>query len=990
VPGWPKLAWVATFTKGSGTIEVLHGPMVETAEDWCVEAVWAGDFAAGDFDRTDLVFGSGVRVRGDRVTFVSSGSTLDRLSYSHRDGAWCVSNSLPALLATAGLALRDDYHAYAEDLKSICGGLAGCIRTLPADAGDVNLVYFNNLMLEGGRITEVDKPDTAPRFETYEGYVGFLLATADQLAANMTDPQRKTPVAPLVTISSGYDSPATAVIARRAGCRQAVTMRQSTSLWRGTDTGAEIARNLGLSCRTYNRTARDYPMEASIWAVVGRPGVLNWTLFDYPEPLCLLFTGCHGDKVWARKHRDFPDPFVIPSVADMGIGIFRLFKGVMHCPVPFWGMRHWREIEQISFRDAMEPWTLHTNYDRPIPRRVVEEAGLPRGSFAVRKKNTSHEASFLWPYSREAQASFGRYLRARGVRVPPPRAIALLRRVALAGHLVTQNVTSGLGTNRGRTRWLRLEGERYLFHWANAEIRQRYADGLAEASRAPKQPTKGTATWRLHLRCLEGWPKLAWVASVAEGADTVEVLHGPMVETGPEWCVEAVWAGEFQDGDFDRTDLICGTGVRCRGDHVTFVSSGTALDRLWYCNRGGLLYVSNSLPALLATAGLRLREDYKEYASDIAGVDEPLGGLSKYTRHIPTGAGDVNILYFQNLLYDGRGLTVIDKADTAPHFRTFEIYEEFLADTARRLGSNLSSRARRHSIVPMATVSSGYDSLAAAIIARHAGCQQCVTISNSTSLWRGSDSGEESARQLGMQCRSYRHSPKAYRAEEWLWAATGRPRGLNFSVFDFPGPLCLLFTGNYGDKLWDRAHHDVAELSGDITGISLTEFRLFRGIFHCAPAWWGARHGLEVQALSFSEDMEPWTLHNSYDRPIPRRLVEEAGISRRAFGQTKKNTSSETDFLWPFCPRSRHSFEQYLRSCGIQTLPPPLVWLLRKASHWAGLVQSNLLRKYARNLDLRQRLRPQGSNLLFQWANSEVRAVYERGLQVPTMQQDVS
>jgi hypothetical protein len=38
VPGWPKLAWVATFARGDESIEVLHGPMVETAEDWCVGA----------------------------------------------------------------------------------------------------------------------------------------------------------------------------------------------------------------------------------------------------------------------------------------------------------------------------------------------------------------------------------------------------------------------------------------------------------------------------------------------------------------------------------------------------------------------------------------------------------------------------------------------------------------------------------------------------------------------------------------------------------------------------------------------------------------------------------------------------------------------------------------------------------------------------------------------------------------------------------------
>ena len=63
---------------------------------------------------------------------------------------------------------------------------------------------------------------------------------------------------------------------------------------------------------------------------------------------------------------------------------------------------------------------------------------------------------------------------------------------------------------------------------------------------------------------IESWPKLAWVARLPLCAKRVDVFHGPMVEVGSDWCVEAVWAGEFEDGDFDRTDLVFGSGVRRR------------------------------------------------------------------------------------------------------------------------------------------------------------------------------------------------------------------------------------------------------------------------------------------------------------------------------------------------------------------------------------------------------------------------------------------
>ena len=74
-----------------------------------------------------------------------------------------------------------------------------------------------------------------------------------------------------------------------------------------------------------------------------------------------------------------------------------------------------------------------------------------------------------------------------------------------------------------------------------------------------------------------------------------------MVETGPNWCVEAVWAGPFEAADFDRTDLMFGTGIRARGDHLMFVNSGTAVDRL--ISTSLAFFTAVSL-AVMAVAGL--------------------------------------------------------------------------------------------------------------------------------------------------------------------------------------------------------------------------------------------------------------------------------------------------------------------------------------------------------------------------------------------------
>src|SRR5438874_2538696 len=99
---WPALAWIARLTPRSDTITVRHGPRVEVRDDWFCEAVWAGEFEDGDFDRTDRIFGSGARMRDDSVTFVSPGSTCDRLHWAEVDGVTWISNSLPCLMKNIG------------------------------------------------------------------------------------------------------------------------------------------------------------------------------------------------------------------------------------------------------------------------------------------------------------------------------------------------------------------------------------------------------------------------------------------------------------------------------------------------------------------------------------------------------------------------------------------------------------------------------------------------------------------------------------------------------------------------------------------------------------------------------------------------------------------------------------------------------------------------------------------------------------------------
>ncbi len=479
IESWPKLAWVARFPLNTEYIDVFHGPMVEVSEDRCIEAVWAGRFEDGDFDTTDLVFGTGIRLRHGEIVFVNSGATTDRLWHCKRGGVRYVSNSLPALMGAADVSLLED-HNYWIDIRTVCKGLDNYSRTIPTASGEVSVLYFDNLHYNGTSLRVEAKADKVPQFSCYEEYYEFLCETALRLGANASSSARSQPVDSLVSVSSGYDAAASAVISKKAGCKESVTIKQSASFWRGSDSGEEVARYLGLRCRAYNLRARRYPYEAAIWAASGRAFLVNWTQFDYPEPLCLFFTGCRGDVMWDYGDKNTPNPFSVPSVADLGMTEFRLIRGFFNCPIPFWGIRHVAELRAISASDEMQSWSIRKNYNRPIPRRIVEEAGVPRGAFAVRKKNTSLAPYFLWPHSAEASESFRLYLKLRGYYTPPPWLVKFSRIVSSIDILFYYNIGSKLGQKGvfGLRKLVDMRANGLLFHWANEMLKERYSADL--------------------------------------------------------------------------------------------------------------------------------------------------------------------------------------------------------------------------------------------------------------------------------------------------------------------------------------------------------------------------------------------------------------------------------------------------------------------------------------------------------------------------------
>jgi hypothetical protein len=157
VSEWPSLAWLAICEERREEVTVFVGSGVEVADDWLCEGIWDAPYTDAGLDRTDLVFGSGVRLRGDTVVFVSSGTTVDRLHAWRGAGGQYVSNSLPCLLAFAGGSLDLFFDQYGSVSRSIVRGLDAYTRDLPTTVGPVRLTYFHNLSWDGHELSEVPK-----------------------------------------------------------------------------------------------------------------------------------------------------------------------------------------------------------------------------------------------------------------------------------------------------------------------------------------------------------------------------------------------------------------------------------------------------------------------------------------------------------------------------------------------------------------------------------------------------------------------------------------------------------------------------------------------------------------------------------------------------------------------------------------------------------------------------------------------------------------
>jgi hypothetical protein len=394
----PPLAWFARIDRASDDVTVTCGSAVESSPEFIVEGVWNGDFVQGDFGTTDCFFGSGLIARNGEILIIPSAATTDAVVYSESDAEFIVSNSLPLLLAVLDDTLRPEFFEYDRILDSVLNGIYRYERDLPTTKGTVHILVHWNGRIKNGMLNFYEKI-IPPHFPDYGSYVGYIRDNYRLISENARSADRSIAFRILTTQSRGYDSTAVNSIAAPFGIDHAYTVSESKgeNAWatadkssQKSDDGSEICQILGIPYTRINRRSFEngFPDEHLFHAAVHNNEDANiLDIIKSVDAPSLLLTGVLGE-IWytdpmgdGLENRDVDADLKRWDLGFHGLKEIQLHSGFVQIPLIYIGARRRPDIFRITGSDAMKPWSLPQMYNRPIPRRIAEEAGVPRTAF---------------------------------------------------------------------------------------------------------------------------------------------------------------------------------------------------------------------------------------------------------------------------------------------------------------------------------------------------------------------------------------------------------------------------------------------------------------------------------------------------------------------------------------------------------------------------------------------------------------------------------
>jgi hypothetical protein len=411
-------------------------------------------------------------------------------------------------------------------------------------------------------------------------------------------------------------------------------------------------------------------------------------------------------------------------------------------------------------------------------------------------------------------------------------------------------------------------------------------------------------------------PPLSWAAEITPKQVTVH--HGSRLEHGPDWLVDGCWPGPFEAGlPEGNVDGFFAFSLRLTENGVIVETPSNPCERISLWSSPERVVVSPSIAFILALTDGAADPSYPDYLHDFFHI---IQRISQNEGSVPLAGGEtLQVIANRRVTISNQLAVRVEYRPLERSFRSFAEYKAFLQKTLVDVRDNVLSPARRFSYGLASTISSGYDSLMVNVLAAPLGWKDAATFCAEKD---SEDSGAQFGPRLGMEVipidpASYLQEPNFPEAE---FIGTGtRGEDVVFSGGASYFRNKLLLTGTYADYLerdvFGIPNADIYRIT--TTGCALREFRWRTGFLHVPLAHAGGMGLMSFKAISNSREMKPWSVGGNYDRPISRRIIEEAGFARGSFAAAKRGMIRATFDapddrlrLW-MNPRSFESLRQF-------------------------------------------------------------------------------
>lgn len=401
-------SWAVCFEKEESGVTIFAGSGVEKAPGWVVEGAWDDAFSESGLMAASFRAGSGAIFDSDRIQLFCPSHSLEGVFvFISSDSLW-VANSMHLIVAKAKGAAPRQLDKVRDSVRTATRGKAEYSRKLyETETGTMFRLLFGVVDIDRHtcEMFERTDPDEIISINDFASYDKLLVGTVGRIVANARDTERSSPYRELITTcSSGYDSAACAAVAKRLGATRALTIRSGRG--GSIDSGRHVAEALGLECREFERFGTSIealgegsklqwldasvtlPEHREFMASVGTSEDLYFAPFEPFLERAILLTGFHGDKVWSAGCASGPN-LVRGDSSGSGLDVFRHRVGFINVPVPFIGAADHEGLANLFNAEEMKPWRIKSSYDRPLPRRLAESAGVPRDAFGRKKTAAS-------------------------------------------------------------------------------------------------------------------------------------------------------------------------------------------------------------------------------------------------------------------------------------------------------------------------------------------------------------------------------------------------------------------------------------------------------------------------------------------------------------------------------------------------------------------------------------------------------------------------